>query len=116
MWCGERNASKLIKVCKKDAGYGEDALVYCFPQSWASTALGYEGIGGAAISEAYTVVIQGENRAAVYFGSEYMAYEVATNTGSSNFWADLYNMKLLNLNRAVDSYDVTKGKKYEYWR
>lgn len=39
-----------------------------FPQLWGSTALGFGGIGGAAMTEAYTVVLQGSGHdLAVYF-------------------------------------------------
>ena len=39
-----------------------------FPQTWGSTALGFGGIGGAAMTDAYVVVIR------VYHASQYMVY------------------------------------------
>lgn len=55
----------------------EDELeVYLFPQTWGSTALGYGGIGGSAMTTAYTVVVMCINDVCVYFGaSGYLAYK-----------------------------------------
>lgn len=32
--------------------------LYVFPQTWSSTALGFDGCGGQAITEAYTTVVE----------------------------------------------------------
>jgi len=32
--------------------------MYVFPQTWSSTALGFDGCGGQAITEAYTTVVE----------------------------------------------------------
>lgn len=49
--------------------------VYHFPQVWGSTALGFGGIGGQAMTSAYTtVVVEGAN-VAVYFSGR-LAYVV----------------------------------------
>lgn len=41
-----------------------------FPQTWSNTALGFGGVGGQAISDAYTIVIEGpEGDQAVYFNA-----------------------------------------------
>lgn len=50
--------------------------VYLFPQTWGSTALGYGGMGGSAITDAYTVVVCSHNTACVYFGEGELAYRV----------------------------------------
>ena len=53
--------------------------VVVFPQTWGSTALGFGGIGGQAISEAYTTVVDAPDcrMRAVYFGgSGRLAYLV----------------------------------------
>ena len=42
-----------------------------FPETWPSTALGFGGIGGAAITPAYTVVVLCQRTAAVYWGGEF---------------------------------------------
>lgn len=47
-----------------------------FQQMWGSTALGFGGLGGAAMTSAYTVVITGPmGDACVYFGGRF-AYRV----------------------------------------
>jgi hypothetical protein len=55
-----------------------------FPQTWGSTALGHGGMGGAAVTTAYTVVLEcyHTQEFLVYFGSE-MCYKV--NRDSANF-------------------------------
>lgn len=42
-----------------------------FPQMWGSTALGFGGIGGAAMTTAYTIIIESPHTGhfAVYFGN-----------------------------------------------
>ncbi|KVP17164.1 hypothetical protein [Burkholderia ubonensis] len=43
-----------------------------FAQTWGSTALGFGGIGGAAMSPAYTVVVSGpQGHMAVYWGGRF---------------------------------------------
>ena len=50
--------------------------VTMFPQTWGSTALGFGGIGGQAMTPAYTVIVQdGVGPAAVYFGGR-LAYVI----------------------------------------
>lgn len=57
---------------------------WAFPQSWASTALGFGGIGGQAITTAQTVVVRGPaGDCAVYFGTR-LAYHVGR--PSDHFW------------------------------
>lgn len=50
--------------------------VVLFPQLWGSTALGYGGLGGAAMTWAYTVVAMTGAEACVYFGGGHLAYRV----------------------------------------
>jgi hypothetical protein len=44
-----------------------------FPQTWGSTALGHGGMGGAAVTTAYTVVLEcyATQEFLVYFGGQY---------------------------------------------
>ena len=55
----------------------EDCDIYVFPQTWASTALGFDGLGGSAIRQANTVVVMcGRcHTAAIYFAGRH-AYNV----------------------------------------
>ncbi len=50
--------------------------IVVFPQTWGSTALGFGGIGGKAMTTAYTVVVTGpRGDACIYFGGTF-AYHV----------------------------------------
>jgi len=53
----------------------QECRVYHFPQVWSSTALGFGGIGGAAITEAYTTVVVLNDVACVYFDGR-LAYRI----------------------------------------
>lgn len=46
-----------------------DVEVRVFPQMWGSTALGYGGLGGAAMTKAYSIVVSSADAHAVYFGN-----------------------------------------------
>lgn len=65
-----------------------------FTQGWGSTSLGFSGIGGDAVTIAYTIVVQckGTNVVGVYFGNR-LAYIVLK--PNQLFWTDLEkcNMK-----------------------
>lgn len=50
--------------------------IVMFCQTWGSTALGFGGIGGSAMTPAYTVIAICEKAAAVYFGGRH-AYTVS---------------------------------------
>jgi hypothetical protein len=64
----------------------EITVVGMFPQTWSSTALGFGGIGGQAITTAYTVVLECNSEYAVYFGGRH-AYTVQH--PSEEFFQDL---------------------------
>jgi aspartate aminotransferase-like enzyme len=49
--------------------------IYSFPQTWGSTALGFDGIGGSAMTTALTVVVMHGVEACVYFGGSF-AYRI----------------------------------------
>ncbi len=53
--------------------------VYSFPQQWSSTALGFGGMGGAAMTTAQTTVVLHRRSAAVYFGTQF-AYAIPSIT------------------------------------
>lgn len=52
--------------------------IVMFPQTWGSTALGFGGIGGQAITNAYTTIVECDHTGyrAVYFGGGKLAYLV----------------------------------------
>jgi hypothetical protein len=49
--------------------------VYSFPQTWGSTALGFDGIGGSAMTTALMVIVIHGVEACVYFGGS-LAYRI----------------------------------------
>ena len=65
--------------------------VYTFPQMWGSTALGYDGIGGSAMTTAQTIVLCCKHLgfARVYFGGKRLAYEIEK--PNKAFFVDLQN-------------------------
>lgn len=72
----------------------DEVEVKMFLQSWGSTALGYGGLGGSAITSAYTVVISHGNYYCVYFGSGgRLAYKLdmskISQSGRMNFFSDI---------------------------
>ena len=66
-------------ITKTRRVYTDEVEVVMFPQTWGSTALGYGGIGGAAMTPAYTVVVSYENHMCVYFGGGRLAYRLDYN-------------------------------------
>lgn len=61
-----------------------------FQQTWGSTALGFGGIGGCAMTDAYTTVIWENNSkiAGVFFGDR-VAYIILQ--PNEKFWEDVKN-------------------------
>lgn len=79
-----------------------DFWVYAmFPQQWGSTSLGHGGIGGAAMTTAYTIVLEclHTQEYLVYFGGQY-CYTVSRKS------------KNLELFREDISNQCLAGKKY----
>jgi hypothetical protein len=79
----------------------ETSVTAMFLQTWGSTALGFGGAGGKAITSAYSIVIECNGEYAVYFGSQF-AYLVK---GSKQaFFADIEVMQLESVKEAVTRY------------
>ena len=53
----------------------DDVEVAHFAQTWGSTALGFGGMGGSAMTSAYTTVVTCNGAAAVYFAGRH-AYSI----------------------------------------
>ena len=87
-------------------------VVAMFPQTWGSTALGFGGIGGQAVTSAYVVVVQGPCRdCAVYFGSRF-AYRI--DNPNRKFWEDVAARCMVDVSggkRAYETDQETKGAK-----
>lgn len=73
--------------------YTDEVNVTLFNQGWGSTALGYDGIGGAAMTDAYTIVVEFAGNYCVYFGGGILAYKIdvgeLTNESYEKFCKDL---------------------------
>jgi len=77
------NNDTVPTITKTRRVYTDEVEVVMFPQTWGSTALGYGGIGGAAMTPAYTVVVSYENHMCVYFGHGRLAYRLDYNKMST---------------------------------
>lgn len=103
------NTTPTVSQTRRPQDY--DVQVIMFPQTWGSTALGYGGLGGAAMTSAYTVVVQEGNCACVYFGGERLAYRVHYNDLTPEGW-DKWNSDLAaqNLSDVASSAQRYKRK------
>lgn len=70
---------------------------FAFPQTWGSTALGFGGIGGCAMTTAQTVIIGYGNRFEVYFGGRF-AYEVLD--PNEQFFSDMRKWRMASVKDA----------------
>lgn len=79
----------------------DDVEVTQFLQMWGSTALGFGGLGGQAMTSAYTTVVSDGISAAVYFAGK-KAYVIKET--NSTFWEDVKNHSLRGLDEGVSRY------------
>ncbi len=78
-----------------------DIEVIHFPQTWCSTALGFGGMGGAAMTTAYTTVILCRKNAAVFFAGRH-CYSV--DDYGDEFKSDLNKRNMKSLQAANGKY------------
>lgn len=107
--------------------------MYVFPQTWSSTALGFDGCGGQAITEAYTTVVEmtsykvesGKDiRGIVYKELEDKVYAVFFDgriaymclNPNHKFFKDLSNMNIKPQKGAKCYVDESLNDEYEYSR
>lgn len=76
-WDVASKKRKPTGVKKTRRPYESEIEIKMFPQTWGSTALGFGGIGGQAITSAYTVVVFGPMGDAVVYFAGRKAYHVA---------------------------------------
>jgi len=71
-----QDGTPRFEISKRRPHTGE-VEVYHFPQVWGSTALGFGGVGGQALTFAYTTVVvdSASDNAAVYFSGR-LAYVI----------------------------------------
>lgn len=95
----------FVEKSRKHSLY--DLTVYSmFPQTWSSTALGFGGIGGQAISSAYVCVIESNlvGGYAVYFGGR-LAYVI--NRPNEKFWEDIAQKRMVDARLGKTTYERT---------
>jgi hypothetical protein len=75
-----------------------------FPQTWGSTALGFGGIGGQAITSAYVCVIESNlvGSYAVYFGGR-LAYVI--DRPNEKFIEDISKQRMVDANAGRKKYE-----------
>lgn len=86
-----------------------------FAQTWGSTALGFGGMGGAAMTTAYSIVIESERaqEIAVYFGNHgRLAYIIPLGSASEGevkaFYDDIASGNLVACSEAAKKYGAVQ--------
>ena len=74
-WIEYRNTGKDVRIKKTRRPMADEVMVTMFLEMWGSTALGYGGMGGSAMTNAYTVIVSMYNDYVVYFGCGRLAYK-----------------------------------------
>ena len=95
----------MIEKTRKHSFY--DLSVYSmFPQTWGSTALGFGGIGGQAITSAYVCIIESNliGCFAVYFGGR-LAYVI--NRPNEKFMQDVAQQRMVDAKLGKSTYERT---------
>jgi hypothetical protein len=95
----------FVEKTRKHSFY--DLTVYSmFPQTWGSTALGFGGIGGQAITSAYVCVIESNlvGGYAVYFGGR-LAYVI--NRPNEKFIEDIERHRMVDAKLGKATYERT---------
>lgn len=98
-------ADCFVEKSRKHSFY--DLTVYSmFPQTWSSTALGFGGIGGQAITSAYVCIIESNliRGYAVYFGGR-LAYVI--NRPNEKFIEDIQRHRMVDAKLGKATYERT---------
>lgn len=95
----ERFVRTVRKHLAKDTKYYPNIEMRMFPQVWGSTALGFGGIGGQALTGAYTTVVSDVQHDwhIVFFGEE-AAYLVTE--PNEAFFEDMKQGRMAPISRA----------------
>ena len=98
-------ADCYVEKTRKHSMY--DLTVFTmFPQTWSSTALGFQGIGGQAITSAYVCIIESNllGQLAVYFG-ERLAYVIKR--PNEKFMEDIASQRMVDAHLGNITYERT---------
>ena len=100
-WEHYRNTKEDRLITKRAKHRSSDLIVHAmFPQTWSSTALGFGGVGGQAITPAYTVIIESEHGLGycVYFGGRF-AYRIKR--PSDYFFGDIIHQRMAHVSEYI---------------
>jgi hypothetical protein len=98
-------ADTQVEKSRKHTFY--DLTLYSmFPQTWGSTALGFGGIGGQAITSAYVSIIESNllGQFAVYFGGQ-LAYVIER--PNEKFMEDIARQQMVDAKLGKATYERT---------
>jgi hypothetical protein len=103
----EKRASMSATVTALRRPTTRDFGVYAmFPQTWGNTALGHGGVGGAAVTTAYTVVLEcyRTQEFLVYFGRTF-CYAVSRQSKNIEVFVEDCRNHCLESKRKSEKYD-----------
>ena len=103
---GKGDKDAMITKTRKHCDY-DITVAAMFPQTWGSTALGFGGIGGAAMTTAYTIVIESDltGQYCVYFGGGF-AYRI--DRPNDQFFVDMQENRMHQRAGAKERYERTE--------
>ena len=108
---GDTSEMPMRKVVRRPT-VSECQVLGLFPQLWGSTALGFGGIGGAAMTYAYTCVVRGPGGAvAVYWSGDlgYVIPETGPSEAQRQAWEDdLLKMRTVSRSEALSRYGAVE--------
>lgn len=103
-WEQYRSGNKDARITKVRRPTKYDIeVIAMFPQTWGSTALGFGGIGGAAMTTTYTIVIRSGIEFCVYFGEQF-AYRVKCR--GQEIYEDIHKQSMARVSDASSRYEV----------
>ena len=93
------------RITKRSRHSPRDLIVHAmFPQTWSSTALGFGGVGGQAMTPAYTVIIESDYCLGfcVYFNGRF-AYRIEK--PNEHFFGDIIHQQMREVAGAIIHYE-----------
>lgn len=109
--CGQDLDDLVDAAGKKYRPTINDIEICLFPQTWGSTAKGYnDAIGCSAMTTDYTIVVTCAKVHCVYFGCSRLAYKIRQPNKQSNEYSEfrlaLKEQSLASAFEAVDAYNA----------
>jgi len=104
-WEHYRSTKEDRRITKRAKHRPSNLIVHAmFPQTWSSTALGFGGVGGQAITPAYTVVLESTHMMGycVYFNGRF-AYRIEK--PNDHFFGDIIHQQMREVAGAIIHYE-----------